>query len=514
MNRPIRVRFAPSPTGPLHIGGVRTALYNYLFARKNGGKFILRIEDTDQKRYVPGAEKYIIDTLNWLGLEPDEGPLQGGNAIYYRQSERTAIYQDYIKILINEGHAYYAFDTPEELDAMRERLLAAKIPSPKYNFITREIMRNSLVLSADQVQELIQNGTPYVVRLKTPYKEEVRFHDVVRGWIKVGSEELEDKVLMKSDGIPTYHFANVVDDHLMKTSHVIRGEEWIPSTPMHILIYQAFGWQDTMPQFVHLPLLLKPSGEGKLSKRDADQLGFPIFPLSWKAPDSEEAIVGFKAQGYLPEALLNFLALMGWNPGNDKEVLTIDQLIDEFSLNRIGKAGARFDINKAKWLNQQHIKLIPSDKLIAEVQTGLINLGIELNSVKINRICELLKERAIFIQDIVEEAKVFFIPPKSFDKIAVEKYWNSQINDLLREFVMELEELQDLDVLSLKSLFASIVIQNNIRPGNLMPPLRLAISGVTSGPDLMEMLCILGKEEAIMRINNAISLIEQMNCPR
>lgn len=507
MNNPIRVRFAPSPTGPLHIGGVRTALYNYLFARKNGGTFILRIEDTDQKRYVPGAEKYILDTLDWLGLEPDEGPLQGGGAVYYRQSERTAIYKEYIKVLINEGYAYYAFDTAEELEAMRERLLAAKIPSPKYNVVTRELMRNSLVLPADQVQELMQSGTPYVVRLKTPHKQEIRFNDTVRGWIKVSSEELEDKVLMKSDGIPTYHFANVVDDHLMQTSHVIRGEEWIPSTPMHILIYQAFGWQDSMPQFVHLPLLLKPNGEGKLSKRDADQLGFPIFPLSWQSSDTGEAIVGFREQGYLPQALLNFLALMGWNPGNNKEIFTIDQLIEEFSLNRIGKAGAKFDINKAKWLNQQHIQLLPEDKLVVEVQAGLVTAEIKPNLNDVKKICALLKERATFIKDILDEAKIFFIPPTKFDGTAVQKHWHKQTIDSLKDFVLKFRDLQNPAAADIKNLFTAIATQHSIKPGQLMPALRLAISGLASGPDLMEMISILGKEETITRINIAIASI-------
>lgn len=506
MTKPIRVRFAPSPTGCLHIGGVRTALYNYLFARKHNGTFILRIEDTDQKRYVPGAEDYIIESLKWLGLSTDEDPMQGGSSIHYRQSERTEIYQKYIKILIDSGNAYYAFDTPEELETMRERLLAAKIPSPKYNVVTREHMKNSLVLPQNEVDELIKNGTPYVIRLKTTHKQDIRFNDVVRGWIKVSSEELEDKVLIKSDGIPTYHFANVVDDHLMEITHVIRGEEWISSTPMHILLYQSFGWQDTMPQFVHLPLLLKPNGEGKLSKRDAS-LGFPVFPISWDNPETGEPVIGFREEGYLPEALLNFLALMGWNPGTNQDVFTLDELIKEFSLEKIGKAGAKFDINKAKWLNGQHIRLMDKELLAEKVLNSLKAIGISATLAYVNQICDFLKERATFVQDIVNDARVFFEKPQVYDLETVKEKWNPQIAETIIKFSDLLKNLDLFNPVSIKDLFSKIALENNIKVGQLMPVLRLTISGTKSGPDLMQMIYIMGREEACNRINTACNIL-------
>ena len=351
--REVRVRFAPSPTGALHIGGVRTALYNYLLARKHGGKMLLRIEDTDQTRYVPGAEEYIIQALKWVGIEIDEGLGVGGPHAPYRQSERKPMYMQYAEKLVADGNAYYAFDTEEELEAMRERLKKAGVATPQYNSITRTQMRNSVSLSESEVKALLKDGVPYVIRLKVPRKEEVRLNDLIRGWVMVHSSQIDDKVLMKSDGMPTYHLANVVDDYLMKISHVIRGEEWLPSAPLHVLLYKFLGWEDDMPQFAHLPLLLKPNGDGKLSKRDADQMGFPIFPLDWADPNTKEKAIGFREAGYLPEALVNFLAFLGWNPGTTQEIFSIQELIEAFSIERIGKAGAKFDIHKAQWFNQQ-----------------------------------------------------------------------------------------------------------------------------------------------------------------
>src|SRR5690554_3657719 len=377
MTREVRARFAPSPTGALHIGGVRTALYNYLFAKKNQGKFLLRIEDTDQNRFVPGAEEYIKNSLEWLGIIPDESPWVEGPHGPYRQSERKPMYKQYALDLIEKGHAYYAFDTPEELDAMRERLTAARVVSPQYNSITRTQMKNSLTLPEDEVKARLASGEPYVIRIKIPRKEEVRLNDMIRGWVLVHSNSLDDKVLMKSDGMPTYHLANIVDDHLMGITHVIRGEEWLPSAPLHVLLYRYLGWEDTMPEFAHLPLLLKPDGNGKLSKRDAEKQGFPIFPLDWTDPVTGEKAIGFREAGYLPEALVNFLAFLGWNPGTEQELFTLDDLVGSFSLERINKAGARFDIQKAQWYNQQYLRRKSPENLAEYLLASLAHEGID-----------------------------------------------------------------------------------------------------------------------------------------
>ncbi|MCH8317645.1 MAG: glutamate--tRNA ligase, partial [Bacteroidetes bacterium] len=401
-----RVRFAPSPTGPLHIGGLRTALYNYLFAKKMGGKMILRIEDTDQSRYVEGAEDYILEALEWCGIKLDEGPKQGGKFAPYRQSERKSIYMEYAQNLVDNGFAYYAFDTPEELDAMRQRLHAAKVASPQYNTITRNTMKNSITLPEDEVKTRIKSQ-PFVIRLKVPRKEEIRFNDLVRGWVLVHSSAIDDKVLMKSDGMPTYHLANVVDDHLMEITHVIRGEEWLPSTPLHVLLYKYLGWEDTMPEFVHLPLLLRPDGNGKLSKRDAEKYGFPIYPIEWKSPKNLKSEIrnpkpekGFRESGYLPEAVINFLAFLGWNPGTQQELFTLKELIKAFSIERIGKAGAKFDIEKAKWYNQQYLRSNPDKELaqylleaIKKYNSKISNDKIECTDQKAATIVSIMKER-------------------------------------------------------------------------------------------------------------------------
>ncbi|MEX0884296.1 MAG: glutamate--tRNA ligase, partial [Cyclobacteriaceae bacterium] len=393
MNKEVRVRFAPSPTGALHIGGVRTALYNYLFAKKTGGKFLLRIEDTDQNRFIAGAEKYIQNVLDWLGITPDESPWNPGDVGPYRQSERKSMYREYSQYLLDNGHAYYAFDTSEELEAMRQRLTAARVVSPQYNSITRTQMRNSLTLPADEVKAMLDAGEPYVIRIKIPRKEEVRLNDMVRGWVMVHSNSLDDKVLMKSDGMPTYHLANIVDDHLMGITHVIRGEEWLPSAPLHVLLYRYLGWEESMPQFAHLPLLLKPDGNGKLSKRDAQKHGFPIFPMNWTDPDSGELLIGFKETGYLPEALLNFLAFLGWNPGDQRELFSMDKLVEAFSIERIGKSGTKFDINKAKWYNEQYLRNKSGQELSAYLLEDLSKEGIKINGEKAEKIVSVMKER-------------------------------------------------------------------------------------------------------------------------
>jgi glutamyl-tRNA synthetase len=393
MEKEVRVRFAPSPTGPLHIGGVRTALYNFLFAKKNHGKMILRIEDTDQSRFVPGAEEYIKEALDWCNIEIDEGPDQGGPYGPYRQSERRSIYKTYAQQLLDEGHAYYAFDTSEELDEMRERLKAARVASPQYNSITRMQMKNSLTLPEDEVQEKLKKGEPYVIRLKVPRKEEIRLNDQVRGWVMVHSTAIDDKVLMKSDGMPTYHLANVVDDHLMKVTHVIRGEEWLPSAPLHVLLYRYLGWEDTMPVFAHLPLLLKPDGNGKLSKRDGDKMGFPVFPLEWNDPENAQKSMGFREEGYLPEALVNFLSLLGWNPGTNQELFSPEELIEAFSLERIGKAGTKFDIDKAKWFNQEYLKHYPKEELGEYIRQSAEAESITVDSKLAATVAEEMKQR-------------------------------------------------------------------------------------------------------------------------
>src|SRR6187551_808066 len=413
--REVRVRFAPSPTGALHIGGVRTALYNYLLARQNKGTMILRIEDTDQNRYVPGAEEYIMKSLAWAGIKIDEGVGVGGPHAPYRQSERKEIYKKYAQQLIDEGNAYYAFDTEQELDEMRERLKAAGVDNQQYNSITRLQMRNSLTLSSEEVKTLMDAGTPYVIRLKVPKKEEIRLNDLIRSWVMVHSSQIDDKVLMKSDGMPTYHLANVVDDYLMKISHVIRGEEWLPSAPLHVLLYKYLGWEADMPQFAHLPLLLKPTGDGKLSKRDADQMGFPIFPLDWADPQSGELAKGFKESGYLPEALINFLAFLGWNPGTTQEIFSMEELIKSFSVERIGKAGTKFDIHKAQWFNQQYLRAKSDEELGAYLLESLSKENIECSADKAKKVIAILKERITFPKDLWEQGRFLFQAPTTFD---------------------------------------------------------------------------------------------------
>lgn len=504
----VRVRFAPSPTGGLHIGGVRTALFNYLFAKKYNGTFILRIEDTDQARFVEGAEEYIKNTLDWCGISPDEGPDQGGDYGPYRQSERKEIYLQYAEKLIADGNAYYAFDTPEELEAMRERLKEGRVVNPQYDTITRTTMKNSLTLSEEEVQRRITNGDPYVIRIKIPKKEEVRLNDMVRGWVMVHTEVLDDKVLMKSDGMPTYHLANIVDDHLMKITHVIRGEEWLPSAPLHVLLYRFLGWEEEMPQFAHLPLILKPDGNGKLSKRAADKAGFPIFPMNWDDPESGETSIGFKETGFLPQALINFLAFLGWNPGTEQEIFSLSELEEAFSEKRINKAGTKFDFEKAKWFNQEYIKATDS-KVFAEdlVKSFKENYRIECPFEIAIQIIDLLKGRVTYPQEFAENGLIIFQKPQSFDEKAVSKKWDDDAPKALALFADRLKGEKDISADSAKNLFWGTLETAGYKPGQFMQTLRLVLTGEGSGPDLMSIIEILGSEKAAERIISSIDAL-------
>ena len=505
----VRVRFAPSPTGPLHIGGVRTALYNYFFARKMGGKMLLRIEDTDQNRFVPGAEAYILESLRWVGIEIDEGQGVGGPHAPYRQSERRDIYQKEAQRLVDEGKAYYAFDTAEELDAMRKRLEEANAPAAQYNSITRMQMRNSLTMKPEDVRALIDAGDAYVIRLKTPRKEEVRLNDLIRGWITVHSSAIDDKVLLKSDGLPTYHLANIVDDHLMGITHVIRGEEWLPSAPLHVLLYRYLGWEDTMPQFAHLPLLLKPEGNGKLSKRDADLGGFPIFPLQWTDPLTGQAARGFREDGYLPEAMVNFLALLGWNPGTEQELFTMDELIASFDLTQVHKAGARFDIQKAQWFNHQYIRQQPDAELAPVVQQQAEAAGYTCSLEKAEKITALLKGRVNFAREIFTEAGTIFNAPATYDESVASAKWN---DDAIKAVTAFRDSLQSFDgdfiVDAIKHTLADAMQQAGIKQGKIMQAMRLALTGFGAGPDLMLTMEIIGKEETIKRLEQALHTLK------
>lgn len=509
MNREVRVRFAPSPTGALHIGGVRTALYNYLFAKKMGGKFLLRIEDTDQTRFVPGAEEYIQKSLEWLGISPEESPWNPGDCGPYRQSERKPMYMQYAMDLVEKGHAYYAFDTSEDLDAMRERLTAARVVSPQYNSITRTQMKNSLTLPEDEVKERLASGDPYVIRIKIPRKEEVRLNDMIRGWVMVHSNTLDDKVLMKSDGMPTYHLANIVDDHLMGITHVIRGEEWLPSAPLHVLLYKYFGWEDTMPQFAHLPLLLKPDGNGKLSKRDADKHGFPIFPMDWTDPNTGEKAAGFKEGGYLPDAFLNFLAFLGWNPGDHREIFSLDELVEAFSIERIGKSGTKFDINKAKWYNEQYLRDRPDEELATFLIADVEKEGLTVEASKAAQIVAIMKERATFPSDLWNEGKFMLIAPTAFDESIASKKWNSDVVTVLNAYKVKLANAgEELTMERAKSLLEAAAEENEIKIGKVMQAVRLAVTGVGAGPDLMAVFTIIGKVELAKRITFALETLQ------
>ncbi len=500
MSASVRVRFAPSPTGPLHIGGVRTALYNYLFARKMGGTFILRVEDTDQTRFVPGAEQYILDSLAWLGISPDEGVGASGPHAPYRQSERKDLYKAYADQLIQDGKAYYAFDTSEELDAMRA-MFESKGSAFQYNALTRVKLRNSLALPADEVKALLDSDTPYVIRLKVPAKGEIRFQDSVRDWVHVHTSSIDDKVLMKSDGMPTYHLANVVDDHIMEITHVIRGEEWLPSAPLHILLYQAFGW--TAPQFAHLPLLLKPEGNGKLSKRDADLGGFPVFPMEWTDPQTGAVSKGFKQEGYLPEATLNFLAFLGWNPGTEQELFSLTELVEAFSLERINKAGAKFDVNKAKWFNEQYLKQqSPAD--LAKEYLGNLPTGQAIAFVG------LFLDRITFPQELSNLVASFVEKPSVYDEAVIQNKWNQEAANGLALIATALPQVSVWDADSIKQAIHDCLEAGGIKMGKVMQMLRVALSGNGAGPDLMISMQLWGKDQVIDRLNTALQIFPKL----
>jgi glutamyl-tRNA synthetase len=508
MGKKIRVRFAPSPTGPLHIGGVRTALYNYLFARQQGGDFVLRIEDTDQARFVPGAEEYIYESLEWLGLSPDEGVKEGGESGPYRQSERKDIYKSYAEKLIRNDHAYYAFDSPDELHFMRERLKSEKDPNPQYNVLSRGSMKNSLTLSEEEVQNLFEEGVPHVIRLKVPKLEDVRFDDLIRGRVSVSSSTIDDKVLLKSDGMPTYHLANVVDDHLMGITHVIRGEEWLPSAPLHVLLYKFFEWEESMPRFAHLPLILKPEGSGKLSKRDGDKHGFPVFPIDWKDPETVEISKGFRETGLFKETTINFLALLGWNPGTEQEIFSLDELIRVFTLERVHKAGAKFDIDKAKWLNQQYLKEKPASELGSHLLASCREKEIDCTIEKANRIAWEMRERVTFPTEFLEKGFYFFQRPVEYDENVIKKKWTVEAVSVLKAYADSLQDFNgSINAEKSKDLLNKILEDLGIGMGRIMQALRVAITGLGGGIDLMVTVEILGKEEVAERILVALKAL-------
>ena len=507
MTKPVRVRFAPSPTGALHIGGIRTALYNYLLARQTGGTMILRIEDTDQNRFVPGAEEFIIESLKWVGITIDEGQGVGGPYAPYRQSERKHLYKKYVDQLLASAKAYYAFDSEAEIEAMRIRLKAEGNDNQQYGIHSRLSMRNSLSLNEAETNQLLESGAPYVIRAKIESGQQVVVNDLIRGSVTVQSDTLDDKVLMKSDGMPTYHLANVVDDYLMKISHVIRGEEWLPSAPLHVLLYQYLGWQNEMPEFAHLPLLLKPDGNGKLSKRDADKMGFPIFPLTWKDPTTGEVATGYREAGYLPEALINFLAFLGWNPGTEQEIFSMTQLIDSFAIQRIGKAGAKFDIQKAQWFNQQYLRSKSNEELAIYLMDSLSKENINCSNAVAEKICGLLKDRVTFPQDFWLQGKFFFEAPTSYDVQVISKKWTQEVATALAQYKNELSSASELTAGQAKTTLEKVATQLSIGTGKVLQPLRVALTGAATGPDLMISIEILGKEEVTKRIEQALKTI-------
>ncbi len=504
--RKVRVRFAPSPTGPLHIGGVRTALYNYLFARQHKGDLVFRIEDTDSNRFVPGAEEYIIESFRWLGIEFDEGVSFGGNYGPYRQSERRDIYKRYVKELLDSGKAYVAFDTPAELEAKRK-----EIANFQYDASTRMGMRNSLVLPKEEVERLLAEGVQYVVRFKVESDEDVHVNDLIRGDVVINSSILDDKVLYKSaDELPTYHLANIVDDHLMEITHVIRGEEWLPSAPLHVLLYRAFGWEDTMPQFAHLPLLLKPEGNGKLSKRDGDRLGFPVFPLEWHDPKTGEISSGYREAGYLPEAVVNFLALLGWNPGNDQELMSMDELVQLFNLNHCSKAGAKFDYKKGIWFNHEYILKKPDAEVAELFKPVLLEHGIDVSAYSdeyLARVVGLVKGRVNFVKELWEQARFFFVAPETYAEKDVKKRWSEDTPRIMFELMDVLRGIDDFSSKHSEEIVIGWITEKGYHLGNVMNAFRLAVVGECKGPHMFDITELIGKEETLARIDKAVRTI-------
>ena len=499
----VRVRFAPSPTGPLHMGGVRTALYNYLFAKKNGGTFIIRMEDTDQKRTVPGAQEYIMEALEWCGILPTEGPGIGGDYGPYIQSERKHIYKPYAEQLIRDEKAYYAFDTEEELEKVREQAKAMGMPNWQYNSVTRSSLKNSLTLPHDEVQRRLDAGDPYTIRMKMPRNTDVRFEDLIRGWVVVNTNNLDDKVLFKSDGLPTYHLANIVDDHLMEITHVIRGEEWLPSAPLHVLLYEAFGWKS--PEFAHLPLLLRPDGNGKLSKRDGDRLGFPVFPTSGELLDIKtnqiERFTGYRESGYFPGAFINMLAFLGWNPGTNQEIFSLEELAEAFSLERVGKAGAKFDLEKTKWFQQQYLRNTPDEEL-AVLLSQKLNEPYDIG--RLATICGLMKERATFLSDILTEGAYLLNAPDAYDQTTISKKWNENSSALMNGWKERLAGITRFKAEEIETAFKAFLTEKNLGIGAVLPLFRVLLTGQGMGPSMFEIAAFLGKEECLRRMETGL----------
>ncbi len=505
MSSKVRVRFAPSPTGPLHIGGVRTALYNYLFAKKHEGTFVLRIEDTDQNRYVAGAEDYIVEALNWCGIPFDEGPGKEKGYGPYRQSERKDKYREYAEKLIESGNAYYAFDTADELDAHRKQH-EEEGKTFIYNWHNREKLKNSLSLSDEEVKKKIQAGDEYVIRFKSPKDEMLQLKDIIRGEMEIDTNILDDKVLFKSDGMPTYHLANIVDDHLMEITHVIRGEEWLPSLALHYMLYRAFGWKE--PQFAHLPLILKPQGKGKLSKRDGEKMGFPVFPLEWKDPKSGEISAGYREDGYFPEAVVNMLAFLGWNPGTEQEFFELEELIKAFELERVHKGGAKFDPEKTKWFQQHYIQLADNDLLAEEFEKVLEGKNINADKDYVHEVVDLVKERVVFVEDFWDQAYFLFVAPTSFEPKDAKKAWKEDTNSLMKELHDFLQQIEDFSAENLQNSVKSWIKEKGIGFGKVMMPMRIAIVGALQGPDLYKIAEMIGKDETLSRINTAIEAMK------
>jgi len=505
-DKKVRVRFAPSPTGGLHLGGVRTVLFNYLFAKKNGGDFVLRIEDTDQSRYVEGAEQYILDCLAWCGLTPDESPITGGPYAPYRQSERKALYREYAEKLVREGHAYYAFDTAEELDRNRK-----EIPNFQYGQAYRDTLRNSISLPEHEVDKLLDAGTPHVIRIKMPEGETVSFNDMIRGHVSFETSLVDDKVLLKADGMPTYHLAVVVDDYLMKITHAFRGEEWLPSAPVHLLLWDYLGWKADMPQWAHLPLILKPDGHGKLSKRDGARLGFPVYAMNWFDAKTGELTPGFRELGFLPEAFLNLLATLGWNDGTDQEIFTLDELIEKFSIDRVSKAGAKFDFEKAKWFNAEWIKKEDAETLMPKIKEVLTEKGLTINEdAYLLQVIDKIKDRCVLLPDFYQQSAYFFEQPKEYDVNSVKPKWTEAKTAFFNDYINHLNnDISDLEPIALEADFKSRAEQQGIKPGELLLPFRIMLVGGKFGPHVFDIAELLGKEETIARIQHGVKLFSE-----
>ncbi len=509
-DKKVRVRFAPSPTGGLHLGGVRTVLFNYLFAKHYNGEFIVRIEDTDQSRFVPGAEEYIFDCLKWCGLEPDESAVHGGPYAPYRQSERKQLYKQYAEQLVKQGNAYYAFDTTQELEEMRSKFKTMENPSPQYNYVLREKMRNALTLSEDEVKQLLSAGTPYVVRIKMPLNEDITFTDMIRGEVSFSSNQADDKVLLKADGMPTYHLAVVVDDYLMKITHAFRGEEWLPSAPAHILLWQYLFGLENMPQWAHLPLILKPDGNGKLSKRDGDRLGFPVFAMDWTDPKSGEKTTGFKEHGFLPEAFVNMLAMLGWNDGTDQEIFTLDELAEKFIMERVHKGGAKFDYEKAKWYNHEWIKKLPVANYKKRVKALFEEKGIAISDeLLFEKALDLVKERCTLLPDFVQQASFFFQYPAEVDLSLIKPKWTEQKTQFFVELIRAYELMPQWQHDDLEKELKEMAAAHQIKPGELLQPLRIMLVGGKFGPGVFDIAVVLGKEETVKRIKHVLQLMQE-----